>query len=264
MTGAARPPLRVFLFGAPNGAAAEAKAKINRRDGGVLCVGYLNPGWGSVQEMSSDHIIEEINRANAQFLVASLAAHKGQSWLWRNHKRIHIPVRANLGATINFVAGRVQRAPRSFRRMGLEWLWRIKEEPELWRRYWNDGFSLVRLVVARVLPLIFLQASLRGKDQELHVNVIQKVDVVIVHLSGYAGRDTVGSVIGAFQKALTMENDVEIDLDHVCNLDARFLGVLLMLRKQLLSRGRILKIICPNPKIRRIFKLQRLGFLLTD
>ena len=42
------------------------------------------------------------------------------------------------------------------RKWGLEWLWRIKEEPQLWRRYWNDGIVLLQLLLTHVVPLLLL------------------------------------------------------------------------------------------------------------
>ena len=54
-------------------------------------------------------MISEINASDADFLVVALGAKKGQSWLRRNHGRLTIPVRAHLGATMNFYAGTVTR-----------------------------------------------------------------------------------------------------------------------------------------------------------
>ena len=42
------------------------------------------------------------------------------------------------------------------RKWGLEWLWRIKEEPQLWRRYWDDGIVLLQLLLTNVIPLVIL------------------------------------------------------------------------------------------------------------
>jgi N-acetylglucosaminyldiphosphoundecaprenol N-acetyl-beta-D-mannosaminyltransferase len=67
-------------------------------------------------------------------LAVFLSASKAQAWLVQNHERIQVPVRAQLGATINFEAGTIKRAPAFVRSAGLEWLWRIKEEPNLWPR----------------------------------------------------------------------------------------------------------------------------------
>ena len=68
--------------------------------------------------------------------------------------RLRIPVRIHVGASINFLAETLKRAPKFMQKSGLEWLWRIKEEPHLWRRYWNDGITLLRLVFQQVIPLL--------------------------------------------------------------------------------------------------------------
>jgi N-acetylglucosaminyldiphosphoundecaprenol N-acetyl-beta-D-mannosaminyltransferase len=101
--------------------------------------------------MSRDDIIDTIKSSGADLLVASLGNQKGHLWLGRNHHRLLIPVRAHFGASLNFQAGTVRRAPLIVQKSGLEWLWRIKEEPYLWRRYWNDGAVLLRLLFTRVL-----------------------------------------------------------------------------------------------------------------
>jgi N-acetylglucosaminyldiphosphoundecaprenol N-acetyl-beta-D-mannosaminyltransferase len=127
-----RPP-KLFLFGGAVGIGAKAAQAINSVSDGLSCVGFLNPGFDSAQEMSSEKMIPEINPSNADFRLVALGAKKGQSWLRRNHGRLNIPVRAHLGATINFYAGTVTLAPLFFRRLDLEWLWRVKEEPMLWK-----------------------------------------------------------------------------------------------------------------------------------
>ena len=112
---------------------------LNAENGGLVCVGALNPGYGTIEDMSGDAIIAAVNASKAEFLVVALGARKGQTWLLRNHHRLRVPVRAHLGAAVNFQAGSVKRAPRAIRKVGLEWLWRIKEEPHLRIRYWHDG-----------------------------------------------------------------------------------------------------------------------------
>ena len=106
--------------------------------------------------MSTPAIIDAINASDADFLAVALGAKKGQAWLQQNHARLRIPVRVHLGATINFQAGTLKRAPTLIQRLGLEWLWRIKEEPQLWRRYWNDGLALLGLLITRVFPLLLV------------------------------------------------------------------------------------------------------------
>ena len=141
-------PLRVFFFGGPPGVAQRACDVLNAEHaagGPMLGVGALSPGFGSVEQMSSEDILAAINASSADFLVVALGAKKGQAWIMRNRARLQVPVVSHLGAVVNFVAGTVQRAPVHWQRLGLEWLWRIKEEPALFGRYWRDGWAFWRL-----------------------------------------------------------------------------------------------------------------------
>ena len=146
------PPLRLYLFGGPPGVAARACERINARGGGVRCVGFDEAGYGSIEEMSDPALIERINRSGAHFVSAALGAQKGQAWFARNAARLAPPVLCHLGAVMNFSAGTVGRAPRGAQRGGLEGVFRIKEEPALWKRYARDGMRATRLVATRVLP----------------------------------------------------------------------------------------------------------------
>ena len=135
----------------------------------------------------------------ADFFMAALGARNGQLWLQRNHSRLQIPIRAHLGATINFQAGSVKRAPRMMQKLGVEWLWRIKEEPSLFRRYWHDGWVFLGLLFTRVLPLAIyarwlrLRADRSGHD--LVIVSVQNDDRVTVRLPGYATASRVPEAI---------------------------------------------------------------------
>jgi N-acetylglucosaminyldiphosphoundecaprenol N-acetyl-beta-D-mannosaminyltransferase len=235
---------------------------------GLSCVGTLDPGFGSVDEMSRDQMIDKVNASEADFLAVSLGAKKGQLWLHRNHQRLAIPVRAHLGAAINFQAGTVKRAPPRLRAWGLEWLWRIKEEPQLWRRYGHDGWVLLRLLFTRILPLAIANRWYRFKSQrqpqDLQIKVAQNKDSATISLSGDAIDRYIEKAIACFQETLTRRNKVVvIDLSGTRVIDARFFGLLLMLRKHLKGQGTTLAFVGMAPAIRRMFRLNELDFLLT-
>lgn len=141
-------PIRVFFFGGPPGVAQKACDVLNEehaQGGPMQGVGALCPGFGTVQDMSAPEVLQAINASQADFLVVALGAKKGQAWILHNLGQLQVPVVSHLGAVVNFVAGTVQRAPAAWQRAGLEWLWRIKEEPALFGRYWNDGLALFGL-----------------------------------------------------------------------------------------------------------------------
>lgn len=139
-------PLKIYFFGGPPGVAERAATVINADGGGMLCVGFDSPGFGDVESMSSSETIERINAAGADFVVVSLGAQKGQAWILRNRQCLSAPIVSHLGAVVNFVAGVVPRAPHWLRRAGLEWAWRVRQEPHLASRYAQDGAALVTLL----------------------------------------------------------------------------------------------------------------------
>jgi N-acetylglucosaminyldiphosphoundecaprenol N-acetyl-beta-D-mannosaminyltransferase len=145
-------PMSIYLFGGQPGIAARAAANINAARGPLSCVGFDDAGFGRVEDMSDDATIDRINASGADFLVVSLGAAKGQAWIEHNLPRLQIPVVSHLGAVVGFVAGSVQRAPPWMRRSGLEWLWRVKEEPQLWKRYASDGLVFLRLLAFHLVP----------------------------------------------------------------------------------------------------------------
>lgn len=155
--------LRVFFFGGPDGVAQRACHAINRGGNAMVCTGYLSPGFGTLADMSTPAILQQINASQADFVVVSLGAQKGQSWIERNRSQLQAPVISHLGAVVNFVAGNVQRAPTWIQRMGMEWLWRVKEEPNLWKRYSKDGFTLLKLLLTQIAPQIIKRSLTRKK-----------------------------------------------------------------------------------------------------
>jgi N-acetylglucosaminyldiphosphoundecaprenol N-acetyl-beta-D-mannosaminyltransferase len=263
-----RHSVKAFLFGGPEGVAETCGKVLNAQPNGVVCVGTLYPGFGAVQDMSTDAIIDQINASKARFLVASLGAQKGQSWLLHNHHRLQIPVRSHLGAAINFQAGLLKRAPLFVRRLGFEWLWRIKEEPHLWKRYLHDGGVLLRLMVANVLPLAvsaIWQCLRREAPVKLTVFPGEKGPrSKKIFLAGDATAEQVESAVPVFREAIADGDEITIDVSRLRALDARFLGFFLMIRKQTLKHGGRLRFSGVSPRFKRIFRLNGFGFLLNS
>jgi N-acetylglucosaminyldiphosphoundecaprenol N-acetyl-beta-D-mannosaminyltransferase len=259
--------LKAYLFGGDDGVAAAAANAINDKRLGIQCVGSMSPGYGSIEELSCNNIIDQINASDADFLMVSLGALKGQLWLFRNRLRLGIPVRSHLGAVINFQADIIRRAPACLRNFGLEWLWRIKEEPHLWSRYLNDGLVFIRVLVMQILPLAIwsLWRRLQRRDKaDLRIS-LATVDqsVVAVKFVGAATARHVDKAAFCLQQASETNDEVVVDVSLTQFIDGRFFGLLLMLRKQLIKRGGRLKFSGVSPGIEKMFRLNGVNFLLT-
>ncbi len=255
-------PLKAFWFGATEAIAAAASSSLNRQPGGVSCVGWACPGFGAMEDMPWDKFIPRINDSGADFLVAALGARNGQLWLRRNHSFLRTPVRAHLGAVINFEAGVIKRAPEAMQRWGLEWAWRIAQEPRLLNRYWRDVQTLTVLGATRALPLAVYERWLRraAKSRELpfRFSSSNRDDSLAIEISGYATAARVDESIVRFRAAIASGRRITIDLRHAQALDSRYFGLLLMVRKQVLESGQELAFVGVSPRVRRLAKWNRL------
>ena len=201
----------------------------------------------------------------ANVLAVALGCKKRTGVAATKSRRLHIPIRVHLGATINFQAGTVKRAPERMRKLGLEWLWRIKEEPQLWARYWQDGLLLLKLVLTRVAPLLLLKHWDRIRSNNTSVLTIKRSEdhkTVTLSLNGATTALNVGYAEPFFREAIIAAKDVVINCTGMCLIDTRFLGLLLMLNKQLTNRGMKLRFAEVPPSMARQFRLNGFEFLL--
>jgi N-acetylglucosaminyldiphosphoundecaprenol N-acetyl-beta-D-mannosaminyltransferase len=146
---AARLGRGVYLLGGAEGVAVEAARKLQALYSGLRIVGTACPPPGSLSGEGCRQVIAEIKAARPDLLLVALGQPKGELWLAEHLLELGVPVSAQIGATLDFIAGRVQRAPRFFQKTGLEWAFRIYTDPaRLFPRYLkNAGFlfgSLIR------------------------------------------------------------------------------------------------------------------------
>ncbi|ARN83575.1 hypothetical protein B1812_10895 [Methylocystis bryophila] len=257
-------PLKLFLFGGNEGVAEAASDALNAEQNGVVCVGWHFPGYRSVEELGDDLIIDAINSSKADFLVVCLGSIKGQLWLKRNAEKIRVPIRSHLGAALNFEAGSVKRAPAIMRELGLEWLWRIKEEPYLWRRYCRDGGVLLYLLCIRVAPLlIYKKLTMKDSGASLVVNLEIQDGCSRINICGAATSKNIEEIIEAFRKSLSNSKYIVINLADISTMDARFLGALLVVRKMVGLNGSEMILTGVSSKLERIIRLNGADFLLA-
>lgn len=261
----AQRPLSVYFFGGPPGVAERAAARLNAEAKGLRCAGFECPGFGSIEDMSSADTIERINTSGADFVVVALGARKGQAWIEHNRGRLSAPVISHLGAVVNFVAGTVSRAPAWMQKFGLEWLWRIKEEPELWRRYLGDGVALVRLLVTRVLPLALLvRRRVRANPEEPSLAAGTFPDgSTVLRLGGAWTVENLEPLRVAFTDLVRTGSGIRLDLSRVTFVDSAMIGLLMLLHGHATGAALRCTIAGATGPVRRLFELHCAAFLLT-
>lgn len=224
------PPISVYLFGGPDGVAERAAEQLAAgRTPGVTVAGWCSPGFAPLDAISGPNITDPINAVAPQFVVVALGARKGQAWIERNWAHLNAPVISHLGAVINFVAGTVTRAPRWVQRTGLEWLWRIKEEPALWRRYWNDGQRLVRYLIGGALPWAWAhrRGRLGGTNPQLPLTVSHDRSSGLCGLQGAAVNGTaLVPLRQLFSDACRSQTPLQLDLRGLTQIGTGFVALL--------------------------------------
>jgi N-acetylglucosaminyldiphosphoundecaprenol N-acetyl-beta-D-mannosaminyltransferase len=232
------PPLKVFFLGGPPGAAKLAAENVNRDASGVRCVGHDEGGFGDVESMSGQDLIDRINAAGADFVVVSLGAKKGQAWIMRNQMRLTAPVISHLGAVVNFTAGTVRRAPKLMQKMSLEWLWRALTEPGLSKRYWDDGRALVATIFRQAVRAAAQERWFKGHAQapaSIIRDDVRADGTRTLALSGHWGQAQSAELAKTLLSAEALS--IDIDLRQVTWLDLYVLGTLAGHHGQLMARG---------------------------
>lgn len=145
---AARKGYKIFILGAAEGVADKAAENLRKKYADLQIVGTYSPPFGFEKDKETIKIIiEKINKSKADILAVALGTPKGEKLIYEIRERIGVSLSISIGATIDFEAGNIKRAPKWMSNAGLEWLFRITQDPKrLIKRYWNDAVGIVPIM----------------------------------------------------------------------------------------------------------------------
>lgn len=141
----------LFFLGGLDGVAQKAADELTKQYPPIKVVGVYSPPFGFEKNPEENlRIINMINAVKPNILFVGVGAPKQEKWMYKNMDLLDVNVALGIGASFDFVAGTVKRAPSLFRQMGMEWFWRVSNEPRrLFKRYFIDS--------ARFIPIIHNQ-----------------------------------------------------------------------------------------------------------
>lgn len=144
---------RVFCLGATEEILGKTCAAFQRQYPGVTIAGSHHGYFDSKDEES---IAREIGSSGADVLFVAITSPKKERFMARWADVINIPVVHGVGGSFDVVAGAVERAPESWQRLGLEWLYRVKQEPRrLWKRYFVTNILFLKMLLAQKIRELF-------------------------------------------------------------------------------------------------------------
>ncbi len=146
--------LRHFFYGGAEGVATKAAEMLQQRVPGVQIAGVYSPPFRALSADEKEEVIRMINSAGPDVLWVCLGCPKQEAWIDEFKSRLDVPVLLAVGLAIDILAGTRGRAPSILRNLGLEWFYRLCQEPRrLWRRYIIYNSIFVYRLLAEKLQL---------------------------------------------------------------------------------------------------------------
>lgn len=144
---AAKKGYRVFLLGAAEGVAVKAAANLCEKYPGLIIAGTYSPPFGFEKDAAEiEKIIDIVTAAAPHILIVGLGCPKQELFIHRYKDRLNVPISLGLGASIDFEAKVLKRAPRFLSNHGFEWLYRVIQDPKrMMKRYFVDDTKIIKL-----------------------------------------------------------------------------------------------------------------------
>ena len=138
----------LFIIGGKEGIAEKAKQNLERDLPGIRIVGTYAPPFGFEKDAKElNRINRMISDVHPDLLVACFGCPKQEKWIYENISKYDAKVSVCAGATVDFLAGNVNRAPRWMSEHGLEWFYRFLQEPKrMFKRYFVDDVKIIGLI----------------------------------------------------------------------------------------------------------------------
>ena len=129
----------VFFLGGQETVLQKAVGNVARKHPKLRIAGAYSPPFAPLDQMDHEDIRNRIREARPDVLLVSFGCPKQEKWIARNYQQTGVPVCIGVGATIDFLAGSLKRAPRWMQVAGMEWIFRVAQEPRrLFKRYATD------------------------------------------------------------------------------------------------------------------------------
>lgn len=138
----------MFFLGAAEGVAAKAAENLMKRYKGLQVVGTYSPPYGFEKNPDEMNKIKEmIKKVHPHILIVGLGCPKQEKFMYYHCKELGVPISFGLGASFDFEAGNIKRAPKWMADHGLEWMFRITQDPKrMAKRYLVDDRKIIKLI----------------------------------------------------------------------------------------------------------------------
>jgi len=253
----------LFFLGGQEVIATEAVQRLKRQYPRLKIAGIACPWIEDIESNPSKvtpqdaEIVEVINAANPDILLISFGNPKQELWFRRVRKILQVPVTLGIGGTLAFITGAIPRAPKLMQMLGLEWLYRLKQEPSrLWKRYVSGGLKF--LVMATPLLAYHSISALRVRSKVRDaIKMSDHNHLPVIELPSILDKTNSHFLIHSILKALNDSNTVILNFKNVIYLDAASIACLIELSQKAHSIGKKISEVALMPWTRKLLRAHR-------
>ncbi|MGN6387406.1 MAG: WecB/TagA/CpsF family glycosyltransferase [Verrucomicrobiota bacterium] len=251
---------RPFFLGATPEVMEQAMARVKARHPYLEVAGGYSPPFNRLLEMDHEEICRRITEAEPDLLFVGFGCPKQEKWINMHYRSLGVPVSIGVGGTIDFLSGKLARAPIWMQRTGLEWVFRLAQEPRrLLSRYaddlWHFGWGIAGQ---------YLRLRLRRKPKaRSSVPVRQNLDYNLVEMPNRLDSEAVRDEREKIESAMTSEIPCVVRLDKVTFIDSTGIGLLVRLQKKARLDNQPLLLVEPSKTVIRALEMMKLTSFFT-
>lgn len=252
---AAQKGYSIYFLGAAPGVAEKAARILQQQYPTLKIAGIASPSVEAVQH-GDPAVIAACKAAKPDILLVAFGNPKQEKWIYRHTQELGIPVMIGVGGTFDFIAGVTKRAPQWMQQRGLEWSYRLFQQPgRLWKRYSTDlfGFGYFFLWQWWVMRQQGATSPVLPTSELMTVN-----ETVIMNVKGRLDRSNQHSFAEKAYRALAEQSYLIINLAQADFLDSSAIGTLVALCKQAREKGGNLWLTNIPATIQQVLSLLRL------
>jgi len=275
---AAKRKKSLFLLGGRGDVAEQAADTLKRRYPDLKIAGIYSPfvhveGEAiAVAEDDDERIVEKVNRSGADILLLAFGNPKQEVWFDRNRDRLKVPVSIGIGGTYEFIVGSVSRAPEWMQKAGLEWIFRITQDPKrLIKRYFVGLFKFGIMVWPAIMYYRYRRFRYRLShgndpsqgDRRIGEAATLKGSITEIKFPGRLDAPFLEVSREKLEEQLGPATSVVLDFNQTRFIDSSGLGYIVKIWNRDATKGKAVHLVGVGPELVHFFKLNRVWDLFS-
>jgi len=253
---------RVYFLGGTEASVAAAAAKTRAKHPQLQLVGAYSPPFQPLHEMDHEDLMQRLHLARPDILLVAFGCPKQEKWIAMNYRCANVPFVMGVGATIDFLAGTYKRAPRWMQRTGIEWIFRLLQEPKRLAKRYGKGFRVFGRAILKQWFHLGGRSRPAPPARSPAPPRLALPGLAIIRAPALLDAAAAREHQAAWHQ-LVKADDALLDLSQTTMADSSGMGLLIQLTKIAREYGNGFALVQPRPKVLAAMELMKLTAFFT-